>query len=166
MGDAPKKGYSPMGVLGMLKSKGVHVPVGPRKAGKVTDAFGDPVYKQVTAPETCCILLLAFTKGAKMVPDDFYAVEKSGAALKAYVRPDGGVYLGAFQAPGESDGVVVVYGDPAMSQADAQRAAMQYRRVLVERYEAELALGELGPFAAGDVASSPAVSGTESDVQT
>ena len=159
MTDKPNgKGYSPMGVLGMLKSKGVNVPVGPRnapKAGKVADAFGNPVFQTAKVPDTCAILLLAFTKGAKIVPDDFHAVEKTGKGLREYVRPDGGVYLGAFQPVGEPDGVVIVYGDPAMSQRDAQRIATQYRDQLIAKYEGELALDELGPFAAGAVSDTP-----------
>ena len=158
------KGYSPMGVLGMLKEKGVNVPVGPRVPVKpLLDAAGDVV----KIPETCPILLLAFTKGAQIIPDDFFGLEKSGQALRNYVRPDGGVYLGAFQAAGESEGVVVVFGDPAMSLEQAQRIAMQYRGQLMERYDAEVALGHLGPFAAGTVSEvSPALPHPEWDAPT
>ena len=150
------KGYSPMSVLGMLKSKGVPVPVGPRRATKpLLDATGDRVYEKVPTIETCPVLLLAFTQGAKIVPDDFHNVEKSGAGLKRYVRPDGGVYLGAFQGKGEDAGVVIVFGDPAMSQGAAQKIAMQYRSQLIAQYEGEQAMSELGPFAAGTVSELP-----------
>ena len=153
----PEKAYSPMNVLGMLKSKGVQVPVGKDfgKKAHTVDAQGVPVYEKVKAIETCAVLLLAFTKGAKMVPDDFHNVEKSSFGLKAYVRPDGGVFLGAFQAHGESDGVIVVFGDPMMSTGAAQKFAMQYRAQLMERYAGEVALDELGPFAAGTVSELP-----------
>ena len=153
----PEKAYSPMNVLGMLKSKGVQVPVGKDfgKKALTVDASGVPVYEKVKAIETCAILLLAFTKGAKMVPGDFHNVPKTGAALKTYVRPDGGVFLGAFQAHGESDGVIVVFGDPMMSTGAAQKVAMQYRARLREQYAGEVALDELGPFAAGTVSELP-----------
>lgn len=160
MSKKPEKAYSPMNVLGMLKSKGVQVPVGKDfgKKALTVDAAGVPVYEKSRVPEPCCILLLAFTKGSRMVPDDFHNVEKSGAALKRYVRPDGGVFLGAFQAHGESDGVVVVFGDPAMSTGAAQKLAMQYRERLMAQYAGEQAMAELGPFgtsAAGAASETP-----------
>ena len=154
----PEKPYTPMGVLNMMKAKGVRVPVG-TDFGKPTKAVLDAAGDVVKIPEPCAILLLAFTKGSKMVPDDFHNVGKSGAALKTYVRPDGGVYLGAFQVQGEVDGIVVVYGDPAMSTGAAQKIALRYRQRLMEQYEGEKAMEHLGPFAAGAVSEpSPAVS--------
>ena len=153
----PKKPYTPMGVLNLLKSKGVAVPVGKDfgKKANLVDAGGVPIYERPAVPETCCLLLLAFMNGSNMVPDDFHAIEKSGVGLKAYVRPDGGVYLGAFQAPQEPDGVVIVYGDPAMTTAQAGKIAMHYRARLIEQYEGTQALTELGPFAAGAVPETP-----------
>ena len=150
--------YSPMGVLGMLKKKGVPVPVGKDfgKKASLVDKAGTPVYEKVTVPETCPVLLLAFTQGSKLVPDDFHNVEKTGKALRAYVRPDGGVYLGAFQPYGEPDGVVVVFGDPAMSQAEAQKIALHYRDRLIQQYAGEQALKELGPFSGLNVSPAAA----------
>lgn len=156
-----KTGYDPRGVLTMLKNKGVAVPVGTNfgKKSTLTDAAGDPVYEAPKPIATCAFLLLAFTNGSQLVPDDFHGIEKSGKALKAYVRPDGGSYLGAFQVANEPDGVVVVFGDPATSTEEAQRVAMHYRTVLQERYAGEQALKDLGPFAGlqgdGSVTSSP-----------
>lgn len=159
------KGYSPMGVLGMLKEKGVHVPVG-KDFGKPIKPLLDAAGDVVKIPEPCAILLLAFTKGSKMVPDDFHNVEKTGAALKTYVRPDGGVFLGAFQVASEHDGVVVVFGDPAMSTGAAQKIALHYRARLLEQYAGEQAMEQLGPFAAGAVREpSPAVSPQDGDAR-
>lgn len=163
-----------MNVLGMLKSKGVHVPVG-KDFGKPIKPLLDAAGDVVKVPETCAILLLAFTNGSSMIPDDFTGLEKSGRALRAYVRPDGGVFLGAFQARGEPDGVVVVFGDPAMSQGAAQRVAMTYRERLMELYAGHEAHAQLGPFGAAVVSQSaadtearlsPAVSEPEMDAST
>lgn len=172
----PETPYTPMNVLNMLKAKGVPVPLG-RSFGPVTkqivDAAGDPTMRPAPIPETCCILLLAFTQGSTMIPDDFAGLEKSGRALRDYTRPDGGVFLGAFQPKGEPDGVVVVFGDPAMSQGAAQKLAMTYRARLIEQFEGHQAQQDLGPFsglkAAGQPAAdtearlSPAVSQPEMD---
>ena len=161
---APKKSqpYSPMGVLSMLREKGV-VSAGANfgKKAATVDAFGAPVFPKTI--ETCPILLLAFTERSPMVPDDFHNVERSGKGLREYVRPDGGVFLGAFQPAGEKDGVVVVFGDPAMSQGAAQRIALQYRQQLIERYEGHCAAQALGPFSGLPVAAetAPAVSERE-----
>ncbi len=83
-----------------------------------------------TGPETCCVLLLAFAKNAQMVPDDFHNVSRTKAGIEAYVRPDGGIYLGAYELPNDPGGVVLVWGDPAMSQEQAVAASLAYRKKL------------------------------------
>ena len=162
----PQGPYNPMNVLSMLKSKGVAVPVGTNfgKKASLVDAHGEALYEKLGVIETCPVLVLAFMNNSPAVPDDFHGVDKTGAALKAYVRPDGGVYLGTFQAHHEPDGMIVVFGDPAMRQSDAQRIAMHYRTQLMERYEGFKAAHDLGPFAGLPVAanvSAPAVSDQE-----
>lgn len=168
MGKGNGAGYSPLSVLRTMQKHGVPVPVKGQMPKPLVDQAGDAVYEP-PAIETCCVLLLALTNGSKMVPDDFHNVEKSGAGLRAYARPDGGVYRGAFEIAKQPASVVLVYGDPLMSEQDAQRASMAYRARLVELYEGERALGALGPFAAGEVgrpeeaaeSPSPALSDSE-----
>ena len=48
--------YSPMNVLGMLKDKGVRVPVGP-DFGKSVRPLVDAAGEVVKIPESCAILL-------------------------------------------------------------------------------------------------------------
>lgn len=133
------KGYSPMRVLRMLKHHGVPVPVGARTVSPMADTSGDsggrPAASPSASPAACALLLLAFMNGSSMVPDDFSAVGKTADELRSYVRPDGGVYLGAFEVVDDPGGVVVVFGDPAMSRAEAQDIALHYRAQLVSRYE-------------------------------
>ena len=83
-----------------------------------------------TGPATCCVLLLAFLHNSKMVPDDFHNVPRTKAGIEGYVRPDGGIYLGAYELPHDPGGVVLVWGDPAMSQEQAVKASLAYRKKL------------------------------------
>lgn len=83
-----------------------------------------------TGPATCCVLLLAFAKDAPMVPDDFHNVPRTKEGIESYVRPDGGIYLGAYELPNDPGGVVLVWGDPAMTQEQAVAASLAYRKKL------------------------------------
>ena len=99
-------------------------------------ASGEQYTPTVTrGADTCCILLLAFAKRAAMVPDDFHNVPRTKDGISAYVRPDGGVYHGAYELPNDPGGVVLVWGDPAMSQEQAVKASLAYRRKLHETME-------------------------------
>lgn len=98
-----------------------------------------------TGPATCCVLLLAFAKDAPMVPDDFKNVPRTKDGIANYVRPDGGVYLGAFELPHDPGGVVLVWGDPAMSQEQAVKASLAYRRKLHETMELHSGLRTSAP---------------------
>ena len=88
----------------------------------------------------CAVLLMSFSEDNGPVPDDFRAIVDK-RAIKAYVRPDGAVYRGAF----ESNGVdcVMVWGDPTTPESVIQRVAELERPALQQRYRA----WKLGPFA-------------------
>lgn len=107
------------------------------------DVHGAPVSAQVdTAPKTCCVLLMAFMHRHPMVPDDFHNVPRTKAGIEAYVRPDGAIYLGAYELPKDPFGTVLVWGDPALTQAQVAAASIAYRKKVVDT-----AMG-LGPFSA------------------
>lgn len=143
MGSKPR--YSPLSALKQLTS--YQEPETARPPGGLVDAQGIEIPERPRI-ETCCILLLAFVSGSPMVPDDFHTLPKSAAALKDYVRPDGGVYLGSFQAPNDPAGVVVVFGDPMSSQRQAVQASLRYRRRLQQDFLDGEVRSTLGPFAA------------------
>jgi hypothetical protein len=88
-------------------------------------------------PATLCFLLLQFTTPNNSLPEDFFNLPrekgKSGAALKAHVRPDGGVFLGAFEAPTDPAGVVVVFGDPLMRESEAVQVSREYRTMVTKQ---------------------------------
>lgn len=91
-----------------------------------------------TGPATCCLLLLAFLHKHPMVPDDFHNVPLSKAGITEYVRPDGAIYLGTFELPNDPGSAVLVYGDPAMSQAQAAAASLTYRRKITQGFDAAI----------------------------
>lgn len=95
------------------------------------------------APVPCAVLLRSFTENGP-VPDDFKGLPKTSAALKAHVRPDGAVYIGAFQSQGAKDSVVLVYGPAKLTEKRAEEISCLERRALIKRHESFL----LGPFAA------------------
>jgi hypothetical protein len=101
-------------------------------------------------PQTCCVLLMALTAKAPMVPDDFHNVTITKAGLEAYVRPDGAIYLGAFELPNDPYGTVCVWGDPAMSFQQAAAASIAYRRKLLDHHMGS----DLGPFSASPILES------------
>lgn len=105
----------------------------------------------VRRPTSCCVLLKALTDGGP-VPADFTAL-KSAAMLRAHVRSDGAVYLGAFELAGHPDSIVLVYGDPAMRPAAAERLATLERAALQRRH----ASWQLGPFASHSHSPTPTV---------
>jgi hypothetical protein len=93
----------------------------------------------------CAVLLLSFAdddghSSQAPIPDDFRAIVDK-RTIKAYVRPDGAVYRGAF----ESNGVdcVMVWGDPTTPESVIKRVAELERPALQQRYRA----WKLGPFA-------------------
>lgn len=88
----------------------------------------------------CAVLLVSFSENDGPVPDDFRAIVDK-RTIKAYVRPDGAVYRGAF----ESNGVdcVMVWGDPTTPESVIKRVAELERPALQQRYRA----WKLGPFA-------------------
>lgn len=100
-----------------------------------------PIISTTEKSAPCAVLLKSFTDDV-MLPDDFNSVGKSGAAIKAYVRPDGAVYQGAFQMQGQPDSVVMVWGDPSMEPDEAERIATMERPALLRRYDS----AKLGPF--------------------
>lgn len=94
------------------------------------DEHGDPVYTVSARPETLCLLLKAFTDDAGALPEDFKDVPHTAAGIRTHERPDGGVYIGAFDAPKDDLGVVLVYGDPAMSIERAVNYSLAFRKKL------------------------------------
>lgn len=101
-----------------------------------------------TGPIPCAVLLRSFTENGP-VPDDFAGIPRSGAAIKEHVRPDGAVFLGAFEVQGDRSSVVLVYGPPTMTTEQAEQVALLERPALAARHESFL----LGPFAAHPVVS-------------
>lgn len=100
-----------------------------------------------TGPIPCAVLLRSLTEKGP-IPDDFTALQ-SAAAIKSHIRPDGAVYLGAFEVQGDRSSVVLVYGPATMSTEDAERVAIAERPALTARHESFL----LGPFAQRPVSS-------------
>ncbi len=94
-------------------------------------------------PIPCAVLLKSFTDGGP-VPDDFKALPKTSTALKAHVRPDGGVYKGAFDLEGGKDSVVLMYGPKNLTPQRAERIAAMERLALTKRHQSFT----LGQFAA------------------
>lgn len=100
----------------------------------LVDATGEslPSTATETRPATCCVLLLAFMNQHPMVPEDFHNVPRTRKGIEEYVRPDGGVYLGAFELPKDPFGTVLVWGDPNMTREQAAAASLAYRQKVVE----------------------------------
>jgi hypothetical protein len=118
-----------------------------RPSGSPVGAPVNQAYSRADRPQTLCILLLGFVAGTAVLPDDFDNVERTATALKAHVRPDGGVYLGAYQAPRDAAGVVVVFGDPLMEQKEAMQSSIVFRGKLLAQMDRFDAAKALGPFA-------------------
>jgi hypothetical protein len=146
MSDA--KDYSPIASLRRLRGD---MQSAISKAGERvipgTEVAAPIAVVQRAAP--CCVLLKMLTDGGP-VPDDFTRLTSS-SALRDHVRSDGAVYLGAFEVQGKPDSVVLVYGDPSMPVANAERLASLERPSLERRY----ADWQLGIFASAPVVLSP-----------
>lgn len=145
--------YDPRSALRMFrkaKQDGTAIAV---EASGLVDASGTPAAAPVTRPQTLCVLLVGFVFGTSVLPDDFDRVEKSAGALKAHTRPDGGVFLGAFEMPHDPAGVVVVFGDPLMEMRDVIAASQRFRADLLEQMQHFDAAKALGPFGKPKVVS-------------
>lgn len=105
-----------------------------------------------TEPGVCVVLLKSFTDGVRdVVPDDFHAL-RTGKQLQEHVRPDGAIYLGAFELQNTPDSVCLVYGPASMQSEKAERLATLERPALMRRHD----LAQLGPFAAApDTSTAP-----------
>ncbi len=103
-----------------------------------------------TAPIPCAVLLKSFTDGGP-VPDDFKALPKTAAALKAHVRPDGAVYKGAYELAGTPDSVVLMFGPKNLTAHRAERIAAMERLALTKRHQSFT----LGQFASQPSSSQP-----------
>lgn len=93
-------------------------------------------------PVPCALYLQSLLDGVGSVPDDFTALPKTSAAIKGHIRPDGAVYLGAFELQGDRSSVVLVYGPPMMDPIRAEQIATLERPALIRRHQA----AKLGPF--------------------
>lgn len=118
---------------------------------------GEPVADAKPVAETVCFPLHAFTNADQSLPDDFLPdlgkiVEDGkaeglrggqavGAWLRGHVRHDGGMYMGAYELPGDKAGTVIVYGDPLMSEMDARQASLRYRKWTHDRLSAVVDAG-------------------------
>ncbi len=130
---------------------------GLRRARKAMDSYSQKHTPATERPLTlstnkatlpCTILLKSFTEGGP-VPDDFKALPRTAAAIKAHVRPDGAVYKGAFELQGTPDSVVLVFGPKNLTAHRAERIAAMERLDLMKRD----ASYRLGPYAAKPAAS-------------
>lgn len=102
----------------------------------------EPVYTAASGIGPCVVLLRSITERGP-VPDDMQNLT-TGQAIKAHVRSDGAVFIGAFELQGDRESVVLVWGDPAMKPEQAERLATLERPELIRRQH----LHALGPFAA------------------
>ena len=92
---------------------------------------------------------MSFLENGPM-PDDFKALPKTSEALKAHVRPDGGVYRGAYELQGTPGSVILMYGPANLTAQRAEKIANMERLALTKRHESF----RLGPFSAQPVPSS------------
>jgi hypothetical protein len=121
--------YNPMSALRVVRDAMKAQSKGTDPSG-LLDEHGDPIYQVSKRPETLCILLKAFTDDQASLPPDFAEVEHSASGIRGHERPDGGCFVGAFDAPGDELGVVLVYGDPAMTVERAVNYSLAFRRKL------------------------------------
>jgi hypothetical protein len=95
-----------------------------------------------TEPGVCVVLLKSLTEGHKIVPDDLQTL-RTGTAIKNHTRPDGAVYLGAFDLQNTPESTVLVYGPASLAPEKVERLATLERPALMRRH----AMADLGPFA-------------------
>lgn len=139
--------YTPLHAFKTLKQAAPQVTAGQKITGPMLVEDGQPLTEIRHGPATLCLLLRGFAEQGTVLPDDFDTVERSASGLKGHVRPDGGVYLGAFETKHDPAGVVVVFGDPELDSRDALRAAAVFRARLDQQLAFD-AHQQLGPFAA------------------
>lgn len=83
---------------------------------------------KVQGIEVVCFFLLEWiTDGLSGLPDDLANLPTSSSALKQHTRPDGGTFLGLYEAPNEVGAGVVVFGDPSMSEKQIAQYVKQFR---------------------------------------
>lgn len=105
-------------------------------------------------PAPCVVLLRSFTDGNRdIVPDDFFAL-RTAKDLQAHVRPDGAIYLGAYELQNTPDSLCMVYGPASMTSEKAERLATLERPALMRRHTQ----AQLGPFAAAPTPTAPTLS--------
>ncbi len=103
----------------------------------IVTSKGEPTYAVKKRPETFAMPLRAFAEYAAALPADFRDVERSGAGLKAHTRPDGGVYIGAFDMPDDASNTILVFGDPLMPLDVAKHVSILFRRKLMQLAETD-----------------------------
>lgn len=80
------------------------------------------------APDSVVFFLLEWLGGGLKLPEDFATVGTSAKALKEHTRPDGGVYLGAFDLKDAEGSTVIVFGDPLMDEPHAIQLTHAFRK--------------------------------------
>lgn len=83
--------------------------------------------QEKVTPPLLCFPLAAFLNHDPDLPPDFRSVERTGRALKSHERPDGAVFLGLYEIPGEHTGIVV-FGPPDTPSGVAIQVSQQYRQ--------------------------------------
>lgn len=139
-----KKEYSPLRALNRTRRamdsvSAKHTPASERPLTLATNS----------GPIPCAVLLRSLVEKGP-VPDDFLSLG-SALAIREHKRPDGAVYIGAFELQGDRSSVVLVWGPPSMTDEQAEQIATIERKALTARHESFL----LGPFAARPAAPSP-----------
>lgn len=136
--------YNPLdGLKNAKRAMDTYVRKHERPVQLVSDNPGDvPVTSTATDPGVCVVLLKSLTEGLKVVPDDFLTLT-TAEAIKGHVRPDGAVYLGAFDLQNTPESTVLVYGPASMNPEKVERLATLERPALTRRH----AQAQLGPFA-------------------
>lgn len=110
-----------------------------------------PLTSVATEPGVCVVLLKSLTEGlSTVVPEDFHAL-RSADSIQSHVRPDGAVYLGAFELQNTPESLCLVYGPASLLPEKAERLATLERPALMRRHEQ----ARMGPFAATPTPTAP-----------
>jgi hypothetical protein len=113
----PKSALKRFTEAGGLKGRPVGKRVGPAYDIKARSPF-------------LCFPLMAWLDKNDALPQDIKDLPTSSKALKEHVRPDGGVYLGAFELPDDSGSTVIVFGEATTRHEDAKNASILFRQKL------------------------------------
>lgn len=89
-----------------------------------------PAYDLKARAPFFCFPLMAFAMRDEHLPQDIKDLPTSSKSLKEHVRPDGGVYLGAFELPDDAGSTIVVYGEATTTQDEAKQASILFRQRL------------------------------------